>query len=69
MPIVEAVGVAVRSKNKDLSKRIEAAMSAAVLQALADGISDPAKMKEYMQAARERAKRDYFAAQAAAAAE
>ncbi len=54
--VVEAVGVSANSvANADRSraKAIEAAMSAAVSQCYADGITDPVKVKERMMAARQ----------------
>lgn len=51
--IVEAVGIAVHSENEGLAARMEAAMSAAVHQAIADGIplSDSDAIRERMMAA------------------
>lgn len=54
--IVEAVGVSANSVSpagRSRAKEIEAAMSDAVRQCYADGITDPAKMKERMMAARQ----------------
>ena len=56
MPIVEAVGVssATLDPNKvALSKEIEAAMSKAVLDSIAKGITDPVLMKAEIMKARE----------------
>lgn len=52
--IAAAVGVAVVSNRKELSKAIEAAMSQAVLDAAEQGITEPEKIKEMMQAARQK---------------
>lgn len=60
MPIVEAVMAAASVKDrmgredKRLSKRIEDAMSAAVLEAYSKGITEPVQVKAMMMAARER---------------
>lgn len=53
--IVEATASFTSSKT-DLAKRIERAMSGAALQASAEGITDPDKVRELMLAARERVK-------------
>lgn len=61
MPIVEAVGISANSslgRNKALARAIEKAMSDAVLEANAAGITDPVKVKEAMMAARELVKRE-----------
>lgn len=57
MPIVEAVGAAVMSKNKNRAKAIEAAMSQAVLIAHEKGITDPVEIKKLMMLAREQVKK------------
>lgn len=51
------------SPGKDLAKRMEAAMSQAILDANAEGISveNTAVIKERMAAAREKAKQDFYA--------
>lgn len=57
--IVEAVGVSANAKlprDRTLSQRIEAAMSQAVRDCYAEGITDPAVIRERMLAAREAAK-------------
>lgn len=64
MPVVEATGVAARSNVPGLGKIIEKAMSDAVLQASADGVTDPAEVKARMMQAREQAKAAFYAAQA-----
>ncbi len=54
--VVEAVGVSANSLShagRSRAKEIEAAMSAAVNQCFADGVTDPAKMKERMMSARQ----------------
>lgn len=45
-----------------LGRYIEAAMSQAVLDAYAAGVSDPDKQRELMQAAREKAKAEFLGA-------
>lgn len=57
--IVEAVGVSANvldPARRELAKRIEAAMSQAVLDAMAEGVTDPAQIKAWMLEARERVK-------------
>jgi hypothetical protein len=55
--IVKATGAAVgrNGEASDTSRRIEAAMIAAVEKASADGITDPDKVRELMLAARDNA--------------
>ena len=56
MPIVEAVGVSSATLDPNtvaLSKEIEAAMSKAVLDSIAKGITDPVLMKAEIMKARE----------------
>lgn len=50
--IVEAVGVAVSSKDKTVAKAIEVAMIEAVEAAAADGVTDPDAVRERMMIAR-----------------
>lgn len=64
MPIVEAVMAiasvrdqATQRENRSLSKKIEKAMSDAVMACYAKGITDPVEVKAAMMAAREVAKR------------
>ena len=54
--IAAAVGIAVRSQNRVLARAIEAAMAAAAAAAQAEGIADPAVIRERMLAARARVK-------------
>jgi hypothetical protein len=70
--IVAAAGAASGSPhaaNKGLSRSVEAAMSQAIADALAEGITDPDVHRERMLAARERVKADYANAAAEAAAQ
>lgn len=70
--IVSAVGSASWGRDTDanksrgggraLSKAVEAAMSQAVLDCYAEGISDPAVHKERMMQARQAARERFFAA-------
>lgn len=57
--VVEATGAsagALSPTGKELAKKIEAAMTAAIVQANKEGITDPATIKERMMAARAKAK-------------
>lgn len=56
MPIVEAAGTAVGSKDQLKAKDIEQAMSAAIVQAMEDGITDPVLIRERMEEARQKVK-------------
>lgn len=59
MPIVEAVGVSVNALDparRQLAKRIEEAMTRAVRDAQAEGVTDADELKRRMSAARHRAK-------------
>lgn len=58
--IIEAVGVSAKSSLPGLGKIIEAAMSAAILKAAEDGVTDPVKVKELMMIARAAAKAAYL---------
>ena len=53
--IVAGAGIAVISPDPDRASRIEQAMSEAITQALADGVSDPAEQRKRMLAARDEA--------------
>lgn len=61
--IVSATGTASGSSGTSLGKRLEAAMSEAVLQAAKDGIGadKPEKVREYMMAARDKVKAEHQA--------
>lgn len=52
--IVDAVGIAVKSRLPDLRLELETAMSAAVMEAYADNRKDPSFVKARMMEARER---------------
>lgn len=54
--VVEAAGAAAASKDPNRAKAIEEAMSKAVLQSLADGVTDPAEQRKRMLAARDAAR-------------
>lgn len=54
MPVVEAV--AAFAPQNDLGRKIEAAMTSAVLQAYSEGVSDPDVIRQRMVAAAEAAK-------------
>jgi hypothetical protein len=51
--VVRAAAVSVNSKNKEQSKLIEKAMSEAILQCFAEGITDPVEQKKRMLEARD----------------
>jgi hypothetical protein len=58
--VVKAVGIAVKSmsiENEDRARAIEKAMSDAVAECYADGITDPGRIRERMEAARQRCPR------------
>jgi formaldehyde-activating enzyme involved in methanogenesis len=58
MAIIEAIMSAAAARDKNLGKRIEAAMAKAVKDTMELGISDPEVIKEAMLLARERVKTD-----------
>ena len=53
--IIAGAGIAVISPDPDRASRIEQAMSEAIMQALADGVSDPVEQRKRMLAARDEA--------------
>lgn len=55
MPIVEATATFVAAK-PDLAKRLEQAMAGAVLQAVGEGVTDPAEIKTLLMKAYGRVK-------------
>jgi hypothetical protein len=62
MPVVEAVGASGNSYgNPQLGRRIQDAMTLAVIEAQAENITDPEIIKERMQLARQMAKRFFLA--------
>ncbi len=54
--IAEATGAAASAKDGDLAKRIETAMSDAVTEAAAKGITDPNQIRQRMLEARDAVK-------------
>ena len=54
--IVAAVGAAANAKDIGLATRIEAAMSEALVKAMANGVTDPDEQRAVMLAARDKAR-------------
>jgi hypothetical protein len=52
--VVAATGVATLRRRNNLGKRVEEAMSKAVLKAMSEGIMDPAEQRKLMKAARDK---------------
>jgi len=61
--VVEAVGAIARSPFPGLGKRIEQAMSDAVKESYAAGVTEPAKVKARMMEAREKVKQEFHEAE------
>jgi hypothetical protein len=57
--IVEAVAISVNSKDKQLAKHLENAMTEAVLACARLGITDPVEIKARMMVAHSKAKSEY----------